>query len=196
MSGTLQVGDPQVAWHWEAADGTYQPLRIPGQVFSEVFSALTRDCAFKDKWVCLHPYISLWPRLRSLCHDLWKWLIVNQLFYMRVEPLHTNQGLASGSGSHYLVGPAAGLLLLEQSFKDIEPQRCSMTTGTPRNEEEVTSFSPGVARKLYSTLVGFLGTYLLPLAGAGTSKKTMPSLCFMAVSVSKDCYNYNFQLER
>ena len=42
-----------------------------------------------------------------------------------------------------------------------------MTTGTPRNEEEVTSFSPGVARKHYSSPVGFLGMYLLPWEGQG-----------------------------
>ena len=38
--------------------------------------------------------------------------IVNLIFHMRVEPLGTNQGLASGSGSYYPIGPAAGLLLL------------------------------------------------------------------------------------
>ena len=91
---------------------------------------------------------------------------------MRVEPLGTHQGLASGSGSLYTEGPAAGLLLLEQSFKDFEPQRCSMTTGTPRIEEEVTSFSPGVAQKLYSAPVGFLGTYHLPFRqGQGHERK-------------------------
>ena len=42
-----------------------------------------------------------------------------------------------------------------------------MTTGTPRKEEEVTSFSPGVAHKLYLALVGFLGAYPLPSAGDG-----------------------------
>ena len=31
---------------------------------------------------------------------------------MRVKPLGANQGLASGSGSYYPVGPATGLLLL------------------------------------------------------------------------------------
>ena len=82
--------------------------------------------------------------------------------HMRVEPLGMHQGLASGSGSLYTEGPAAGRLLLERSFKDIEPQRCSMTTGTPRNEEEVTSFYSRVAQKLLSAPVGFLGTNLLP----------------------------------
>ena len=75
---------------------------------------------------------------------------------MRVEPLGMHQGLASGSGSLYMEGPAAERLLLESSFKDIEPQRCSMTTGTLRIEEEVISFSPGVAQKLLSAPVGFL----------------------------------------
>ena len=46
-----------------------------------------------------------------------------------------------------------------------------MTTGTPRNEEEVTSFSPGVAQKLLSAPVGFLGTYLLPWQGRGHPSK-------------------------
>ena len=81
---------------------------------------------------------------------------------MRVEPLGTHQGLKSGSGSLYTEEPAARSLLLERSFKDIEPQRCSMTTGTLRNEGEVTSFSPGVAQKLHLAPVGFLGTYRLP----------------------------------
>ena len=35
----------------------------PGKVFSEVFPALTRDCVFKDKWVCntFHLHISFDP---------------------------------------------------------------------------------------------------------------------------------------
>ena len=89
---------------------------------------------------------------------------------MRVEPLGTHQGLASGSGSLYTEGPAAGLLLLERSFKDFELESCSMTIGTPRNEEEVTSFSPGVAQKLHLAPVGFLQTYRLP-SGRGKDIK-------------------------
>jgi len=50
-----------------------------------------------------------------------------------------------------------------------------MTTGTPRNEEEVTSFSPRVAQKLISAPVGFLGMYCLPSAGVRTSKKIASS---------------------
>ena len=41
---------------------------------------------------------------------------------MRVEPLGTNQGLASGSGAYYPVGPAAELLLLSLTSIEIEPQ--------------------------------------------------------------------------
>ena len=41
-----------------------------------------------------------------------------------------------------------------------------MTTGAPRKEEEVTSFYSEVAQKLLSAPVGFLGVYLLPLAGS------------------------------
>ena len=36
---------------------------------------------------------------------------------MRVEPLGTHLSLASGSGSLYTEGPAAGLLLLELKFQ-------------------------------------------------------------------------------
>ena len=50
-----------------------------------------------------------------------------------------------------------------------------MTSGTPRKEEEVISFYSGVAQKLLSAPVGFLRMYLLPLAGAMTSKKTASS---------------------
>ena len=75
---------------------------------------------------------------------------------MRVEPLGMHQGLASDSGSLYTEGPVAGRLLLEHRFKDIEPQKCSMTIGIPRNEGDVTSFSPGVAQKLHLAPVGFL----------------------------------------
>ena len=46
-----------------------------------------------------------------------------------------------------------------------------MTIGTLRNEEEVTLFSPEVAQKLLSALVGFLGTYLLPWQGWGHPSK-------------------------
>ena len=84
---------------------------------------------------------------------------------MRVEPLDTHQSLVSGSGSYYLLGHATGPLLRDRSYMDIEPHNGSMTTGIPRTEEEVTSFSPGVAQKLYLAPVGFLGAYLLPLAG-------------------------------
>ena len=52
-----------------------------------------------------------------------------------------------------------------------------MTTGTPRNEEEVTSFSPGVAQKLISAPVGFLGAYLLPLTGGWNIQEKQHCLC-------------------
>ena len=40
-----------------------------------------------------------------------------------------------------------------------------MTTETPRKEDEVTSFYAGVEQKLLSAPMGFLGAYLLALAG-------------------------------
>ena len=57
-----------------------------------------------------------------------------------------------------------------------------MTTGTLRNEEEVTSFSPGVAQKLYSASVGFLGVYPLSWAGDGNIKEYSPVSVFQSSS--------------
>ena len=104
---------------------------------------------------------------------------------MRVEPLGMHQGLASGSGSLYTEGPPAGLLLLEQSFKDIEPQRCSRTTGTPRNEEEGTTFSPGVAQKLPFSSSRVPGDVLPAFRqGQGHPRKQRHLSAFLEVSVS------------
>ena len=68
-----------------------------------------------------------------------------------------------------------------------------MTIGTPRNEGEATSFSPGVAHKLISTPVGFLGAYSCYWQGAGIFKKTVPFQCFPAVPVSGDCHIQDFK---
>ena len=54
-------------------------------------------------------------------------------FHMRVEPLGTNQGLASGSGSHYTLGTAAGLLLLGLKFQGY---RTSEVQNDHRNPEK------------------------------------------------------------
>ena len=64
-----------------------------------------------------------------------------------------------------------------------------MTTGTPRNEEEVTSFSPGVAQKLISAPVGFLGTYPLPSAGDGNSTVSVFHGCSCLGELSQTQFN-------
>ena len=56
-----------------------------------------------------------------------------------------------------------------------------MTTGTLRNEGEVTSFSPGVAQKLHLAPVGFLETYRLP-SGRG---KDIQESSVILVSLSR-----------
>ena len=135
-----------------------------------------------EVWGCKHTHLSFLPRLRSKCHDLWKCLIVQSL-HMRVEPLGTYPRscfwlrVTLHSRTCCWTPPPG------TEVSRIEPQRCSWTTGTPRNKEEVTSFSPGVAQKLITAPVGFLGTYCLPSARARTSMKTASSHCFMEVSV-------------
>ena len=82
-------------------------------------------------------------------------------------------------------GPTASRLLLEGSFKDSEPQRYSRTTETPRNEEEVTTFSPGVAQKLPFSSSGVSGD--VPPAfrqGQGHPRKQRHLSAFLEVSVS------------
>ena len=70
-----------------------------------------------------------------------------------------------------------------------------MTTGTPRNEEEVTSFSPGVAQKLISAPVGFLGAYPLPLAGDGNIQENSAVSVFHGCSCLGDCRINNSKLK-
>ena len=57
-----------------------------------------------------------------------------------------------------------------------------MTTGTPINKEEATSFSPGVAQKLISAPVGFLGAYPLPLVGDGNIEENSAIFLFHCCS--------------
>ena len=59
----------------------------------------------------------------------------------------------------------------------------------------MTSSYSGVAFKHVTTPVGLLGPYLLPLAGVGTSKYTVPSLCFIAVPVLGDCHIHDSKLD-
>ena len=70
-----------------------------------------------------------------------------------------------------------------------------MTTGTLRNEEEVTSFSPGVAQILITALVGFLGTYRLPSAGDGNIQENSAVSVFYSCSYLRDCYKHDSILE-
>ena len=107
----------------------------PGKVFSEVFPALTRDCVFKDKWVCntFHLHISFDP---AWGHDV---MISGSDQIVKSIFSHESQAtwyeprsciwlrVILPSRTRCWTPPPVTDIYLE-----IEPQRCSMTTGTPR----------------------------------------------------------------
>ena len=69
-------------------------------------------------------------------------------------------------------------------FQGFEPQRYSRTTGTPRNEEEVTTFLPRVTQKLPFSSSGVPGDVPPALQqGQGHPGKQRHLSAFLLVSV-------------